>query len=888
MQMHEASGVNVPHHTMTLAVAATDVTTFSEMEKVFARSEDTHQSSIEAISKSLTLPKAMEVVQRSTLSNADANLAKVTSLLTGSQNLRSKKNDGFGGLDGARRLLNDMIHEAMTKYDAEIARCTAYYAKQCALMEVARGQISAANFIAANSRALILDAQGNINMCERDIPETKQELKDHSAQCKGELHKMNERLKVLMGDIAVMTMILEMSDCDAKLLVQTEKLAMLRCKDQCTKEDSVTFNHDQLQSKVNQLQSPESKQLISDAFADMFDDGDSADGAEFVQVNGSAYLHLQQPGELPPMDGDGELPPMEGMGELTPPKKKAKFNNPPVPRTKVPSNPCTDPNKGAPSAEDKRAAKCTLKKSPRCYKLQGRFLQIQAEIADARDQLMEEIQEKEDKCAETKKTLEDSIEADGSLLSSSQTKLAAATEKEASAGETGRQVAKENQQYNDDLLKTMKTCSTNYIDFETELCALRKIRGDLFKKMKPGHPGFFQDCEVTKWSPEACTKKCAGGDQKLTRSVMTHPSGGSKCLPLSAEKRCNLSPCPVNCRLASWSGWSKCSSKCGGGLATRVRDVNVPMQYAGKPCGETTEAKQCNVEACEKDCVLHEWTKWTACSKHCDGGSRKRQRFIKEPAEGSGACAGQWDPSRLQYKKCSMHRCKVPDPTKVMKCNQTLDIMLLLDGTPKSGKKGWAMEVKAANLLVDAFSGDGVTAKPNFAVIHYTGPRTWSGVSKCTGKSTKKVDMEKDCRITIASHFEEDTKKVKSIINGLQFAPGSKLLSLGLMTAQAEMALGRKTARSVVIVFMDGQPLSYRKTKLASWTLRKKARLVYVVVAKFSPLADIKKWTSRRWQENLVKVGETADFEQAEIGTHVIADICPKEFPKLKTKKKTR
>ena len=47
-------------------------------------------------------------------------------------------------------------------------------------MEVARGQISAANFVAANSRALILDAQGNINMCERDIRETNR-LADETA-----------------------------------------------------------------------------------------------------------------------------------------------------------------------------------------------------------------------------------------------------------------------------------------------------------------------------------------------------------------------------------------------------------------------------------------------------------------------------------------------------------------------------------------------------------------------------------------------------------------------------------------------------------------------------------------------------------------------------------
>jgi hypothetical protein len=862
----EPSDSSPDHHKMTLASAGSNVVAFSEMEKVFARSDATHQSSMTEISKSLTFAKAMEVVEDSKLTHASANVGNVKSLLSGKQNLRNHKHDGFGGLDGARLLLNDMIHEAMTKYDAEIARCTSYYAKQCALMEVARGQISSANFVAANSRALILDAQGNINMCEKDIPDTKQELKDHNGQCKTELKKMDERLKVLMGDIAVMTMILKMSDCDAKLLVQTEKLAILRCKDQCTKEESVTFNHNQLQAQFKELKSPETKGLLSDAFAELFDDGEDADGAEFVQVEGSSYQAV--------VNGTK--------------KKKLKFNNPPVPRTKVPSNPCTDPNKGAPSAEDKRAAKCTLKKSPQCYKLQGRFLQIQAEISDARDQLMEEIGAKEDACAETKKTLEASIDADGSLLSSSQTKLAAATEKESTAGETGRQVAKENQQYNDDLLKSMKTCSQNYIDFETELCALRKIRGDLFKKMKPGHPGFFQDCEVTKWTPEACTKKCAGGDQKLTRSVMTHPSGGCKCLPLAAEKRCNLGPCPVNCKLEAWSGWSKCSSKCGGGLATRVRDVLVPMQHGGKPCGETTEAKQCNVAACEKDCVLDRWTKWTDCSKHCDGGTKKRQRFIKEPAEGSGVCASQWDPTRLEYAECAMHRCKVANPKEVMKCNQTLDVLLIMDATPKSGKKGWALEVQAANNLVDAFAGEGVTAKPNFAIIHYTGPRTWSGVSKCTGKSTKKVDMEKDCRITIASHFEEDIKKVKGVLNGLAYAPGSKLLSLALMTAQSEMTLGRKTARSVVIVFMDGHPLSYRKTKIASHAIRKKARLVYVIVAKFSPLADVKKWVSRRWQENLVKVETAAEFALPETGTHVIANICPRKFPKLKTKKSAR
>ena len=83
-----------------------------------------------------------------------------------------------------------------------------------------------------------------------------------------------------------------------------------------------------------------------------------------------------------------------------------------------------------PGAAAKRAAKCTLKKGPKCYKLQGRFLQIQAGIADSRDELMDRIQKLEDSCEEMKKSVEASIKNYEDLLASSQTKLDAATEKE--------------------------------------------------------------------------------------------------------------------------------------------------------------------------------------------------------------------------------------------------------------------------------------------------------------------------------------------------------------------------------------------------------------------------------------------------------------------------
>jgi hypothetical protein len=77
--------------------------------------------------------------------------------------------------------------------------------------------------------------------------------------------------------------------------------------------------------------------------------------------------------------------------------------------------------------------------------------------------------------------------------------------------------------------------------------------------------------------------------------------------------------------------------------------------------------------------------------------------MVKEPAEGAGKCAGQWHESRLEYMQCNMRRCKAP-PGEALKCKSKLDVILLLDGTPKSGESGWHAEVKAANFLVDAFT----------------------------------------------------------------------------------------------------------------------------------------------------------------------------------------
>merc|ERR1719198_104689 len=517
-------------------------------------------------------------------------------------------------------------------------------------------------------------------------------------------------------------------------------------------------------------------------------------------------------------------------------------------------------------------------------------------------------------------------------MDEAQKDLADAESKEAEAQEVARTQNEKHHELDAELKKKMKTCNDNYIGFEGELCALKKIRGELYKLKGGDHSAFFQDCEVSRWDPEECTKVCDGGTQKLSRNVLTHPQDGAKCVPLTAERSCNQQPCAVNCRLSAWSGWSKCSADCGGGVEQRMKEVEVAMKHGGKPCGPTSETRACNNQACEKDCELSEWSRWSKCSKDCDGGTQRRTKYVTHEPEGDGECADEWDVTRLEYKKCNEWECNtelagdcstheadetlyscstlpncckgfsgfgtdaqsiqcnpdgwVSDPKYkvtcagkmyVKRCDEALDVVLLIDGSGSLGEKGWAAEIKAATTFVEAFEASGPPgqSKANMAVVLFSGPPTWSGVYKCTGKNDGSVNLETDCKIKTVTHFTHDMGAVKTLIKDLKWPEGSTLTSLALMTAKSEMQLGEKDSTSVVVVITDGRPLSYRNTWLASRSVRKVARLLWVPVTEYAPLQFLKWCATRRWQENIVQVGDFNELQDPSVVTRIIADICP-------------
>jgi hypothetical protein len=504
-------------------------------------------------------------------------------------------------------------------------------------------------------------------------------------------------------------------------------------------------------------------------------------------------------------------------------------------------------------------------------------LLIQAGIQDEYDELHDELEQLKIYCDDTETNLLAKIEHNKRTKSACETNLADGTKKENEAAEDGRTTYAEHTKLDEKLKTQMKSCSTNYINYEGEICALKKIRGEVYKLQSNTNLGFFQDCSVSKWSALDCSATCGGGEQILQRSVMIHPNGGAACLPLDMVKTCNAQPCPVDCVLEPWTGWSKCSADCGGGVMQRLREVRRAMKYGGKPCSATSETDMCNPQSCDKACALTDWTSWSACSKECDGGTMKRQKFIEFAAEGKGECPDKWTLERLEYKKCNEFACEIEDATAfaAMKCKATLDIVLLIDGSGSLGQAGWDAEKKAAAMFVDSFKL--ANADTHMAVILFSGPSTWGRVFQCIGRNAANVDVSSVCKITTITHFNSNLAEVKTKINAMSWPQGSTLTSVALESAKAELSLGRQDSHAIIIVFTDGRPLSRRNTYFASRDVRKSARLVWVPVTQYAPLRDIKRWATRRWEENVVVVKSFDDLEKPDVVTHLVANICPVE-----------
>ena len=60
----------------------------------------------------------------------------------------------------------------------------------------------------------------------------------------------------------------------------------------------------------------------------------------------------------------------------------------------------------------------------------------------------------------------------------------------------------------------------------------------------------------------------------------------------------------MDCVHSRWSGWTKCTKECEGGVRGRTRSIKVQQKNGGVVCNTATESEPRNTCPCDRNCRL--------------------------------------------------------------------------------------------------------------------------------------------------------------------------------------------------------------------------------------------------------------------------------------------
>ena len=144
-----------------------------------------------------------------------------------------------------------------------------------------------------------------------------------------------------------------------------------------------------------------------------------------------------------------------------------------------------------------------------------------------------------------------------------------------------------------------------------------KGRAKLMKFSKVFPPEKIVDRGVSAWIPGECSVPCddtcprknnpfdCGCWQTLSRDVVVASNEfGIACQSLKRQRKCGQKRCPVDCVHSRWSGWTKCTKECEGGVRGRTRSIKVQPKNGGVVCNTATESEPRNTCSCDRNCRL--------------------------------------------------------------------------------------------------------------------------------------------------------------------------------------------------------------------------------------------------------------------------------------------
>jgi hypothetical protein len=538
----------------------------------------------------------------------------------------------------------------------------------------------------------------------------------------------------------------------------------------------------------------------------------------------------------------------------------------------VPSNNLTNvslPFKGLAGHMSKASAKwyCTAAKNPNCVQFRDKLEMIVAELLSEKQHINFMLTTTEKECEAQIQELDSQI-----AVMNSKKNDGARIEADASGRKSEAQVSmvaieKEGRKLLATATRQSKQCDEEIRSFRDAVCASKKLKQEVLvieAKQRGGAKLEIRDCEVSSWSEGECMDTAvaqalegkgiydpndaskagvtlaykdllhpcgAGGGLKWFRRSVETPNKtavyGADCPPLRLKTSCNDFECPVDCKLGDWEGWSACSKTCDGGLKRRVRGIEVYPQNGGDECDDTKAEEACNVLACDKSCKLHSWTAWRTCTRACMGGMQWRTRGIRVAATGSGKCPRTFSKQRYERKTCNTGPC----PLDVM-CIARMDLIIGLDASGSMGTAGWNSQRQALLKLVNR--------------MHFS---RFSGIMLGVLKFS--------WHVTVVHHLSDDKASLVKNITAAKYDAWTTNIGGAFRTMQTMLQFARREFVSICMLWTDGRPSrpsSKYDATLAATGLKTVCRVMVVSMRPAVPRSYVAPWVSHPQSVNVMVV----------------------------------
>eukprot|EP00747_Dinoflagellata_sp_TGD_P133950 gnl/TRDRNA2_/TRDRNA2_175267_c2_seq52.p1 gnl/TRDRNA2_/TRDRNA2_175267_c2~~gnl/TRDRNA2_/TRDRNA2_175267_c2_seq52.p1 ORF type:complete len:990 (-),score=222.84 gnl/TRDRNA2_/TRDRNA2_175267_c2_seq52:55-3024(-) len=757
-------------------------------------------------------------------------------------------------VDKAVSKLNDMVLKAQTKMDEKFVECWEFHDRNRGTYRQVLTDLQRLGATLSDEERMVLESEGEIFSLDENTQQVEEELLREQKLFTNTYAIDQQDLQIKKNDLEVAEFMLGVVKCKAPSFTQVgHQSSMMTYEVKSCVDGKIDFSDPRLKNSTQQLSAPALHMLQAALNRAPLDDG-GVDAAEAIAEASGAIINDDYD------DGDDEPAQPLSLLQQSPGKALAPLTAPPV---------TVAPAKSPPA--NKVQHKCASAK-PNCAVLHDIFASLMGEMKDLVEAKEEQIAQDVRAFTSEKANFNSQLSMSALQMGQSQTILAEATSSKATDTDEQTQKLLQKSALQKEYEKVMHACKKRkaYI-FWTEICGIVKVRGELLKEgSEEQKTAEATDCEVGKWVPGECSSPCdakmKGGLQTLTREVITaNTEYGHACPALTWTKKCNEVKCPIDCKVSSWSGWSKCTKECGGGVESRNRKLIVKPKDGGQSCDSLQESEACNSFSCDRDCTLKKWTKLTPCSKACDEGFQEKFRHIKRPVRANGFCFGKMSKERYHKAKCNTQQC-IGDEM----CIAELDLIIGVDASGSISEKGFKILTTFAKSLLSRYESEAYGNEATKVAVIQFGNGKLDDVTKVVSDAA------------LIHQLSTDFEAVKTAIDGMHWSKGFTNMAQAFMKATAIIQRSPRTAAAGTFVMItDGKPSFTFATDKAVKAYKGRGRAVIVQVKQYASTETkelMKKYASKPWQTNYISIPGKASLK-ADYGhwaDKTLVSACPR------------